>query len=49
MSLWAFQRRKLLRSQNTLTHELLAHLKALIYEFVLVADRGFGHARTIVK
>ena len=48
LCLWAFERQKLLRSQNTLTHELLAHLKALIGDFVLVADRGFRHARTIM-
>jgi len=47
LCLWAFERRKLLRSQNTLTHELLAHLKALLGDFVLVADRGFGHAWTL--
>ena len=47
LCLWAFERQKLLRSQNTLTHELLAHLKALIGDFILVADRGFGHGWTI--
>ena len=45
--LWAFERKNLLRSQNTLTHQLLAHLKSLIGDFVLVADRGFGHCWTI--
>lgn len=47
LCMWAFERKKLLRSQNTLTHQLLAHLKALMGDFVLVADRGFGHAWTI--
>jgi len=47
LCLWAFHRRELVRSQNTLTHQLLAHLKALIGDFVLVADRGFGHGWTM--
>ena len=35
------------RSQNTFVHHMLAHLKSLIGDFVLVADRGFGHNWTL--
>ena len=47
LCMWAFERENLLRSQNTLTHQMLAHLKGLLGDFILVADRGFGHAWTI--
>ncbi|MBC7287697.1 MAG: transposase [Armatimonadetes bacterium] len=35
------------RSQNTFVEEMLAHLKGLIGDFTLVADRGFGHEQII--
>ena len=45
--MWAFQRDNPQRSQNTLTHQMLAHLKGLLGSFVVVGDRGFGHSWTI--
>lgn len=41
---WVFQLESLERSKNTLVHQMLDHLKGLLGDLVLVADRGFGHA-----
>jgi len=37
------------QSQNTLAHQMLPHLKSLLGDFILVADRGFGHAWRILE
>ncbi|MCX7597477.1 MAG: transposase [Armatimonadetes bacterium] len=44
LALWAYDPQQLQRSLNTVTHELLAHLRAQLGPFIAVADRGFGHA-----